>query len=130
MVSEIQNIRIADVNVAKAPVPVQSTAVAGQTTSVKSSASNSPAPIQHQDSVAVLEKIRSEVSSSVDQLNQMMKDSGRDLSFAMDKELGSPVVVVKNSTTGEVVRQIPYEVVVQMAHEIESFKGQLHNEFT
>jgi flagellar protein FlaG len=48
----------------------------------------------------------------------------------MDKQLGAPVVIVKNSSTGEIVRQIPYEVVVQMAHDIESFKGKLHNEFT
>ena len=130
MVSEIQNIRATEMGATRLPMPIQTTVVPGQAASVKSNSAATPAPIQHQDSVAVLEKIRSEVSSSVDQLNQMMKDSGRDLSFAMDKELGSPVVVVRNSSTGEVVRQIPYEVVVQMAHEIESFKGQLHNEFT
>jgi len=41
--------------------------------------------------------------------------------------LGLPIVVVKNSQTGEVVRQIPNEVVVQVAHSIEAFKGMLHN---
>jgi uncharacterized FlaG/YvyC family protein len=38
------------------------------------------------------------------------------------------VVYVKNAETGEVVRQIPNEVVVRLAHSIESFKGILHND--
>jgi flagellar protein FlaG len=40
------------------------------------------------------------------------------------------VVLVKNADTGEVVRQIPNEVVVRIAHSIEAFKGLLHNELT
>jgi len=130
MVSEIQNIRPADLVATKSATPASPGLVTSQAAGTKSNVPTVAAPVQHQESIAVLEKIRSEVSSSVDQLNQMMKDTGRDLSFSMDKQLGAPVVVVKNSSTGEVVRQIPYEVVVQMAHDIESFKGRLHNEFT
>ena len=43
------------------------------------------------------------------------------------EKLGMPVVVVTNSQTGEVVRQIPNEVVVRVAHNLEAFKGMLHN---
>jgi uncharacterized FlaG/YvyC family protein len=57
----------------------------------------------------------------------MMKDSGRNLNIGVDKALGGPVVTVRNSESGEVVRQIPNEVVVQMAHSIEAFKGWLHD---
>jgi uncharacterized FlaG/YvyC family protein len=37
------------------------------------------------------------------------------------------VVTVHNTETGEVVRQIPSEVVIRVAQGIESFKGMLHN---
>jgi flagellar protein FlaG len=44
--------------------------------------------------------------------------------------VGAPVVTVKNADTGEVVRQLPNEVVVRIAHNIEEFKGLLHNKLT
>jgi uncharacterized FlaG/YvyC family protein len=37
---------------------------------------------------------------------------------------------VSNSITGEVVRQIPNEVVLRIAHSIEEFKGVLHDQAT
>jgi uncharacterized FlaG/YvyC family protein len=46
----------------------------------------------------------------------------------MDVKLGRPIVFVKNMANGDVVRQIPSEVVVRVAHGIEDFKGLLHNE--
>ena len=77
-----------------------------------------------------VEKSRAILSDSLDKLNQMMRDGGRNLNFHMDDSVGGPVVLVKNADTGEVVRQIPNEVVVRIAHNIEAFKGMLHNEFT
>jgi flagellar protein FlaG len=59
-----------------------------------------------------------------------MRDGGRNLNFHIDDKVGGPVVLVKNAETGEVVRQIPNEVVVRIAHSIEAFKGLLHNELT
>jgi flagellar protein FlaG len=58
----------------------------------------------------------------------MLTSNARNVSFSMDEKLGRPIVYVKNATTGEVVRQIPNEVVVRIAHSIEDFKGMLHNE--
>jgi uncharacterized FlaG/YvyC family protein len=45
----------------------------------------------------------------------------------VDKSLNTPVVTVRNTHTGEVVRQIPTEVVVQLAHSIDDMKGLLLN---
>jgi len=73
------------------------------------------------------EQIRKNLEVAIEHLNKMMGDANRGLSFSMDHQLGLPIVVVKNSQTGEVVRQIPNEVVVQVAHSIEAFKGMLHN---
>jgi uncharacterized FlaG/YvyC family protein len=41
--------------------------------------------------------------------------------------LGRPIVVVRKEDTGEVIRQIPNEVVVKVAHNIEALKGMLMN---
>ena len=70
---------------------------------------------------------RKNLEEAIQKLNEMMKDSGRMLSFSMDVKLGRPIVFVKNMANGEVVRQIPSEVVVRVAHGIEDFKGLLHN---
>jgi uncharacterized FlaG/YvyC family protein len=41
--------------------------------------------------------------------------------------LNTPVVTVRNTATGEVVRQIPTETVVRLAHSIDDMKGILLN---
>jgi flagellar protein FlaG len=73
------------------------------------------------------EKERKELEEAILKLNEMLQDNSRTVSFSMDVKLGQPIVFVKNLSTGEVVRQIPNEVVVRMAHAIEDFKGMLHN---
>jgi flagellar protein FlaG len=45
----------------------------------------------------------------------------------MDERIDRPIITVRNLQTGEVVRQIPTEEVVQMAHSIEDIKGLLFN---
>jgi flagellar protein FlaG len=74
------------------------------------------------------EKAHKNLEEAIQNLNDMMKDSGRTLSFSMDVKLGQPIIFVKNLSTGEVIRQIPSEVVVRIAHNIEDFKGLLHNQ--
>jgi flagellar protein FlaG len=40
------------------------------------------------------------------------------------------VITVKNSSTGEVIRQIPDEALLRVAHNIDDIKGLLHNAST
>ena len=47
---------------------------------------------------------------------------------SIDDKMDTPVIVVKNRESGEVVRQIPSEVVIKVAHSIEDLKGLLHNQ--
>ncbi|HQR87053.1 MAG: hypothetical protein B7Y59_09285 [Burkholderiales bacterium 35-55-47] len=75
-----------------------------------------------------LQGLHKSLEASVERLNAMMKDSGRNLNIGIDKALGGAVVTVRNAESGEVVRQIPNEVVVKMAHSIEAFKGWLHDD--
>jgi len=64
---------------------------------------------------------------AITKLNEQMQASGRGLSFSFDPALDRPVVIVRNEKTGEVVRQIPNEVIVQVAHNFDRLKGVLHN---
>ena len=73
------------------------------------------------------DKAQKNLDEAIQKLNEMLKDSGRTLSFSMDVQLGRPIVFVKNMANGEVIRQIPSEVVVRIAHGIDDFKGMLHN---
>ena len=73
------------------------------------------------------EKVLKNLEDAIQKLNDMLKGSGRTLSFSMDVKLGRPIVFVKNMENGDVIRQIPNEVVVRIAHGIEDFKGMLHN---
>ena len=75
------------------------------------------------------EESRRNLAEAIAKLNEHMKKSGRDLNFSMDEVLDYPVITVKNTTTGEVVRQIPDETLLKVAHSIEDFKGLLHNEW-
>lgn len=77
-----------------------------------------------------IEKMRTDLKASIEKLNESLRDGGRNLNFHMDEKVGGLVVLVKNADTGEVVRQIPNETVVRMAHSIEAFKGILHNELS
>jgi len=56
-----------------------------------------------------------------------MASTNRGLGFRIDEAVGGPVVTVRSADTGEVVRQIPNEVVVRVAHNIDKIKGLLLN---
>ncbi len=73
-------------------------------------------------------EMRENIQEAIDRLNQQLKANGRDLSFQMDEEINRPIIIVRNIETGEVVRQIPSEEIIRMAHSIEEGKGLLFNE--
>ncbi len=72
-------------------------------------------------------EIRQNLQDAVSLLNQQMTSTKRGLGFQIDEAVGGPVVTVRSAETGEVVRQIPNEVVVRIAHNIEKAKGLLLN---
>lgn len=58
-------------------------------------------------------------------LNRQVNANNRGLGFHVDEAVGGPVVTVRSAATGEVVRQIPNETAVNVAHNIEKMKGLL-----
>jgi flagellar protein FlaG len=73
-------------------------------------------------------EMRQNLHEAIERLNQQLKANGRDLSFQMDEEINRPIITVRNIETGEVVRQIPSEEIIRMAHTLEEGKGLMFNE--
>ncbi len=75
-------------------------------------------------------KMQQELREALERLNDQMRKQGRSLSFSMDEQLNQTIIQVKDSNTGQVVRQIPNEAAVRSARSIEDLKGLLLNEKT
>lgn len=72
-------------------------------------------------------KVRENLRAAIGMLNKQMEASKRGLGFSYDESKQTPVVKVTDANTGELVRQIPTEQVLKMAHQIDQFKGVLYN---
>ena len=70
-------------------------------------------------------EMRANLEEAVARLNEQARRSARNLNFSIDEVADRTVITVRSSQTGEVVRQIPNEVVLKLAHHLESMKGLL-----
>lgn len=71
---------------------------------------------------------RKNLQEAVSMLNEQVASHKNGLGFSINDHIDVPVVTVKNTVTGEVVRQIPNDVVLHVAQNIDSVqKGLLHN---
>lgn len=77
---------------------------------------------------ASIEINQEELKAAIEELKQLSDSAGRNLGFSMDQVMNRPVVVVSDKDSGKVVRQIPAEVVIRVAHSIEQMKGILFDE--
>ena len=101
-----------------APPPVQ-TAVAQAVTPVEKPPAVKPEPLVDPA------EMRANLEAAIEKLNQQVERNGRGLNFAIDEKLNRPVITVRSTATGEIVRTIPNEVVIKVAHNIEDIKGLL-----
>ena len=74
------------------------------------------------------EEVRRSLQEATELLNQQMRRNSRDLSFRVDDVANKIVVTVKNRESGEVVRQIPSEVALRVANNLENMKGLFKDE--
>ena len=86
----------------------------------------SPAPVAIPKKTSVdLEEGLKKISDIVEQMNKEMQSQQRGLSFSYDESINTHVVTVTSAESGEVIRQIPTEVVIRVAHNMEKLKGML-----
>jgi uncharacterized FlaG/YvyC family protein len=83
-----------------------------------------PAPVLSLDPA----KLAQQIQDAVARLNDQMKSMQRDLGFSYDERLNREIVTVRKQSTGEVVRQLPPEVILRVAHSIEDLKGLLYDD--
>ncbi len=92
-------------------------------------ASNAPKVFEHKQVQLQINPAqeRENLKQAVSMLNHQAQQTNRGLGFRMDEVLNAPVVTVTSAQTGEVIRQIPNETVIRVAHNIEKVKGMLFN---
>ena len=73
-------------------------------------------------------EMRQTLKEAVGMLNEQVSSTKQGLGFRLEDSIDVPVVTVRNSQTGEVVRQIPNEVVIKVAQSIDSLKGLMLNQ--
>lgn len=61
-----------------------------------------------------------DLEAATAQIEQFVRSSGRNLQFRVDDDSGRVVVSVRDSDTGELIRQIPSEAALRIAKSLES----------
>ena len=83
------------------------------------------APAVKVESLFDPDEMRANLEAAIGKLNEQVERNGRGLNFVIDEKLNRPIITVRSTATGEVVRTIPNEVVIKVAHNIEDIKGLL-----
>ena len=115
----------------------QAVSTAGSTTSPSKNSSAPGDAVQNFESVNSATTKLSEITSetlakkqinlqqAVEQINSELTSLQSDIGFSVDFETNKNVVTVTRKDSGEVVRQIPSETVLNVARNIEKLKGVL-----
>lgn len=64
------------------------------------------------------EERRKELNSAVKNLSGYVQNITRELNFSVDQELGETVVTVVDEATGDIIRQIPSEEMLELARHL------------
>ena len=75
-----------------------------------------------------LEMIRDRLKEISESLNSEMKMRSRDLQFSVDEVTNRFLVTVLDQDSGKVVKQIPSDAILKVAHNLEALKGLLFDD--
>ncbi|MCV6621541.1 MAG: flagellar protein FlaG [Cellvibrionaceae bacterium] len=64
------------------------------------------------------EIVQQDLEKAVSRLNDYVQSTQRDLKFSMDEETGQTVITVVDRYTSEVIRQLPDQVVLDLAKKL------------
>ena len=73
------------------------------------------------------EAARKDLQKAMERLNEQAAKNNYNLNFSVDKASQKIVVKVRDSSSGEIIRQIPDETVLHLAQHLEDLKGLLHD---
>lgn len=80
---------------------------------------------QKSRSAGEIEKVQVRLQEAIKKLNESSDLNPNRLQFSVDSVSNKVLVIVTDEVTGEVVRQVPAEAVLRVAHNIEAMKGVL-----
>lgn len=66
----------------------------------------------------VMQPARETVASAAQEMQKFVSSMGRNLNFSVDGETGYHIVRVTDPATGEVVRQLPSDEMLRLAHSL------------
>lgn len=69
--------------------------------------------------------MRRNLAEAIEHLNNMAQRNNYNLNFSVDDQTKQVVVRVRDAKSGEVIRQIPNEAALRMAHNLSDLKGLL-----
>ena len=72
-----------------------------------------------------MQAVQAKLDEIVSHLNVKMEVRDKSLNFAVDEVSNRVMVTVTDKVSGEVVRQVPSEAILKVAHNIEALKGVL-----
>ena len=75
-----------------------------------------------------LEMIRDRLKEISESLNSEMKMRSRDLQFSVDEVTNRFLVTVLDQDSGKVIKQIPSDAILKVAHNLEALKGILFDD--
>ena len=107
------------------PVPKSAAPAAPAAPAVSAVPAVPKAPAVKVEPLVDLKQMRENLQEAIEKLNDQIERNGRGLNFSVDDRLNRPIITVRSTATGEVVRTIPNEVVIKVAHNIEDIKGLL-----
>lgn len=129
-ISAINTAKAAVPTAAQVPAPKPAVAPTAVPANATAAEEKQPEPEPKFEPLVSSEERRENLRSAIQRLNDMMKESSRDLNFSMDETTDRVVITVKNANTGEVVRQIPDATFLRVSHNLENLKGVLLNQST
>jgi flagellar protein FlaG len=72
--------------------------------------------------------MRKKLAEAIDHLNDMAQRNNYNLNFSIDSQSNQVVVRVRDAKSGDVIRQMPNEAALRMAHHFSDLKGLLNDE--
>jgi len=79
--------------------------------------------IRKTPAVSETRSMQEATAAAAAQIESYLRSNGRSLHFSVDTQSGMTVVSVKDAATGDVIRQIPSEEALRLAHALQTQGG-------
>lgn len=87
-----------------------------------------PQPVARAEPKADPALMRQKLAEAIEHLNEMAQRNNYNLNFSVDDQSNQVVVRVRDAKSGDVIRQMPNEAALRMAHHMSDLKGLLSDE--